>query len=66
MQLTRSQQCALSTEVSSILGCIRRRVARKLREVVLHLCSVLVRTQLECWVQFWAPGLSSTGERWTY
>ena len=47
-KLNMGQQCA-------ILGCTRESMASKSREVILPLYSVLVRLQLECWVQFWAP-----------
>ena len=55
-KLNMTQQCAFAAQKANhILGCITRRVASRLRKVILAPYSALMRPYLEYCVQLWGP-----------
>ena len=55
-KLDTSKKCAPSAQkVNHTLGCIKRSVASRVREVILSISSALVRPHLEYCIQMWSP-----------
>ncbi|GAB0203548.1 mitochondrial enolase superfamily member 1 [Grus japonensis] len=54
LKMTRQHTLA-AQKANRVLGCIKRSVTSRSREVILPLCSALVRPHLEYCVQLWGP-----------
>ncbi|CAM5171235.1 unnamed protein product [Eretmochelys imbricata] len=55
-RMTMSRQCDMAVKKANAgLGCIRRGISSRDKEVLVQLCKALMRPHLEYCVQFWSP-----------
>ena len=64
-KLDMSQQCAPAARKANCdLGCMKKGVASREREVIVPLCSALVRPHLHRCIQAWGPQHRKDVELW--